>query len=136
MQYINFEKNILWTNKFFLSHYDLEAQILSYESKGAINYLRLTTLFIFSNKSSALILVYLFNWLQSLCPVIRETSAILQPLNKALVEKHNTEDLRYDYVDFELEYNYPLKLKGNPVNEYNKRLKQTTDNIKKNTYGE
>ena len=31
-----------------------------------INYLRLTTLFIFSNKSSALILVYLFNWLQSL----------------------------------------------------------------------
>ncbi len=62
--------------------------------------------------------------------------SILHNTFKALVEKHNTEDLRYDYVDFELEYNYPLKLKGNPVNEYNKRLKQTTDNIKKNTYGE
>ena len=62
--------------------------------------------------------------------------SILNDTFKELVEKHNTTNLRYDYIDFELEYNYPIKLKGNPVNEYNKRLKIETENIKNNIYGE
>lgn len=67
--------------------------------------------------------------------VMVSDEGLLNDTFKYLVEKHNTSDLRYDYVDFELEYHYPLKLKGNPAIEYNKRLKQTADNIKKITYG-
>ena len=51
------------------------------------HYFILTTLLTFSNKSSGFILVYLFNWLQSLCPVRKETWAMDIPLNKALVAK-------------------------------------------------
>jgi len=67
--------------------------------------------------------------------IMSSDERILNDAFQILVEKHNTTDLRYDYIDFELEYHYPLKLKGNPIIEYNKRLKEAKDNIKKVTYG-
>ena len=51
------------------------------------NYFKLTTVLIFSTKSSGLIRAYLFNWLQSLHPPILATSAIESPLSRAFTQK-------------------------------------------------
>ena len=52
-----------------------------------LSYFIFTTLLILSAKSSGLILVYRFNWLQSLWPLKKATCSICIPLNKALVQK-------------------------------------------------
>lgn len=58
-------------------------------------------------------------------------------LNKAfeeMVKKHNTDDLRYVYIDFELVYHFPIKLKGNPVKTYQNEYRKQKEIFKQKLY--
>jgi hypothetical protein len=39
-----------------------------------------------------------------------------------MIKEHNTDDLRYKYIDFELIFNSPIKLNGNPVKTYKNKF--------------
>lgn len=66
--------------------------------------------------------------------IIGAEEEILNAVFTEMVKKHNTDDLRYDYVDFELIYHFPMKLKGNPVKSYLNELKKQKDIIKQKIY--
>ena len=52
---------------------------------------------------------------------------VLNVALKKLVEKQNTSLVRYNYIDFDLEYHKPKKLTGNLALEYKKQLKRLKD---------
>lgn len=66
--------------------------------------------------------------------IMKGDEEILNEVFAELVKQHDTDDFRYEYIDFELIFNFPIKLKGNPVKTYNNKFKQLTNNIKKELY--
>ena len=66
--------------------------------------------------------------------VMSADEELLNEVFAELVRRHNTVDFRYEYIDFELIFNFPTKLKGNPVKTYNNKFKDFTNNIKKKLY--
>tara|TARA_R100000951_G_scaffold102468_1_gene94585 strand:+ start:229 stop:564 length:336 start_codon:yes stop_codon:yes gene_type:complete len=66
--------------------------------------------------------------------VMSADESILNEVFTELVKQHDTDDFRYEYIDFELIFNFPTKLKGNPVKTYNNKFKEFTNNIKKELY--
>lgn len=66
--------------------------------------------------------------------IIKVDEQMLNEVFSDMIKEHNTEDLRYEYIDFELVYHFPLKLKGNPVKIYNIKLKEFTDDVKNKLY--
>ena len=66
--------------------------------------------------------------------IIKADEEMLNEVFSEMVKKHNTDDLRYDFIDFELVYHFPLKLQGNPVKMYNNKFKQFTNDIKNKIY--
>lgn len=66
--------------------------------------------------------------------IIKADEELLNEVFSEMVKKHNTDDLRYEFLDFELVYHFPLKLQGNPVKMYNIKLKEFTNDIKNKLY--
>lgn len=68
--------------------------------------------------------------------VIIADEEILNEVLSQLVKKHNTDDLRYTYQDYELMYHFPIKLKGDVIKSYKSIVNRISDNIKKGIYNE
>jgi len=59
---------------------------------------------------------------------------LLNEVFAELVRRHNTVDFKYEYIDFELIFNPPNKLKGNPIKTYNERFEMLSNFLKKKLY--
>lgn len=66
--------------------------------------------------------------------ILQADEELLNEVFSEMVKKHNTSDLRYEFIDFELIYHFPIKLKGNPIKQYNIMFKQFTNYIKNKIY--
>jgi len=66
--------------------------------------------------------------------IIKADEDMLNEVFSDMIKEHNTEDFRYEYIDFELVYHFPLKLQGNPVKMYNNKFKEFTNDIKNKIY--
>jgi len=68
--------------------------------------------------------------------MMRAEETCLDEVLSQLVEKHNTDDLRYVYQDYELVFHFPIKLKGDVVKSYKDMINSISNNIKKGIYNE
>ena len=66
--------------------------------------------------------------------VMSADEELLNEVFAELVRRHNTVDFRYEYIDFELIFNFPIKLKGNPVKMYNNKFNTISNFLKEKLY--
>ena len=66
--------------------------------------------------------------------IMKADEEILNEVFAELVKQHDTDDFRYEYVDFELIFNFPIKLKGNPVKMYNNKFNRISNLLKQKLY--
>ena len=66
--------------------------------------------------------------------MMRAEETCLDEVLSQLVKKHNTDDLRYTYQDYELVFHFPIKLKGDVIKSYKEAINQISNDIKKGIY--